>query len=78
MLLLASMATVDVDATLVIRAVEISIRWQTSYWDGLILAAAERAECKTVFSEDLADGQTYGSVTVVNSFIEPSREGSTG
>ena len=67
-LLLATMATVDLDATLVVRAVDLKETWQVSYWDGLILAAAERAECDIVYSEDLSDGQSYGSVTVRNPY----------
>ncbi len=67
-LLLATMATVDLDATLVVRAVDLKEKWQVSYWDGLILAAAERAECDIVYSEDLSAGQSYGSVTVRNPY----------
>ena len=34
----------------------------------LIIAAAEFASCDIVWSEDLNDGQSYGSVTVSNPF----------
>ena len=66
--LLSTMATVDIDATLVVEAVNIKERWQLSYWDSLILAAAERAGCGTVYSEDMSDGQHYGSLVVRNPF----------
>lgn len=46
----------------------ICARYQTSYFDSAIIAAAAQCGCQTVFSEDLNDGQTYGSVTVVNPF----------
>jgi predicted nucleic acid-binding protein len=39
-----------------------------SYRDSLILAAAERAGCGEVHSEDLEDGQVYNRVRVVNPF----------
>jgi predicted nucleic acid-binding protein len=39
-----------------------------SLWDALILAAAAAARCEQVLSEDLADGETYGNVAVVNPF----------
>jgi predicted nucleic acid-binding protein len=68
LLLLSTMRIVDIDATLVVRAIGIKERWQLSYWDALILAAAERAECKEVCSEDLSHGQVYGSVAVRNPF----------
>jgi len=41
---------------------------QISYWDGLILAAAETADCAWLLSEDFQAGRTYGSVTIVNPF----------
>jgi predicted nucleic acid-binding protein len=43
-------------------------RYQISFWDGLILAAAEAGGAKTLFSEDLNHGQQYGLVTVCNPF----------
>ena len=66
--LISTLATVDVDATLILRAIDIQDRWQLSYWDALILAAAERGDCETVYSEDLSHGQTYENVTVQNPF----------
>lgn len=59
---------VALDAALVLAGIEISIRCQTSYWDGAIIAAAERLRAPILYSEDLADGQRYGGVTVVNPF----------
>lgn len=59
---------VEIDAGLVKIAAEISERYRTSYWDGAILAAAQRAGVDTVYSEDLNDRQRYGEVTVVNPF----------
>ena len=59
---------VDISSSLVLRAVEIQETCQLSYWDSLIIAAAEFASCDTVWSEDLNDGQRYGSVTVRNPF----------
>ena len=67
--LLSTIASIDLDATLVIRAIEMKKRWQLSYWDALILAAAERADCNVVYSEDLSDGQTYGQVRVINPYM---------
>jgi predicted nucleic acid-binding protein len=59
---------VAVDLHLVRSAIEAHRQWGVSYWDGLILAAAARAGCTRVLSEDLNAGQTYGSVVVVNPF----------
>lgn len=43
-------------------------RYQVSYWDAAILAAAKAARCRKLFSEDLNHGQDYDGVTVVNPF----------
>ena len=59
---------VALDLTLVRRAVETCGRYQISYWDALIIAAAERADCTRIFSEDLNAGQLYNGVVVVNPF----------
>ncbi len=66
--LLSTMETVEIDATLVVQAITLKERWQLSYWDSLILAAAERAECTVVYSEDMSDGQEYGSLVVRNPY----------
>lgn len=62
-----------VDFALVTIAAEISQRYQISYWDAAIIAAAESLGAPIVFSEDLNHGQRYGSVEVVNPFRAPSR-----
>lgn len=59
---------VALDLELVRRAVSTSQRYQISYWDGLIIAAAERAGCARVFTEDLNDGQAYYGVVAINPF----------
>jgi predicted nucleic acid-binding protein len=41
-----------------------------SYWDAAIIGAAQLLGCKTVWSEDLNDGQDYGGVVVLNPFLE--------
>ncbi len=65
---LSAYRVVEVSSSLVLRALDIKSDFQLSYWDALIVAAAEHAGCGTLFSEDLNDGQSYGSVTVKNPF----------
>lgn len=50
----------------VLRALDIESRYKTSFWDALILQAAEQASVKVLYSEDLAVRQNYGTVQVVN------------
>jgi predicted nucleic acid-binding protein len=57
-----------IDSSLVTIAVEISERYQISYWDGAIIAAAEALGAETLYSEDLNHGQQYGSVQARNPF----------
>lgn len=58
-----------VDAAVVQAGIALSQRYQTSYWDGAIIAAAKRLGATTIFSEDLNNGQNYDGVTVVNPFL---------
>jgi len=60
---------VAIEASLVKIAIEISVRYQTSYWDGAILAAAESIGVPRLYSEDLNHGQRYGTVEVLNPFL---------
>jgi predicted nucleic acid-binding protein len=59
-----------IDAPLVLAATDLSSRYQIAYWDAAIVAAAERLGARVLFTESLSHGQTYGSVTVVNPFLE--------
>lgn len=62
---------VAIDAPLTEAAFEIESRDGLSFWDALILAAAERSGCERLLSEDLTEGRRYGSVLVVNPFTTP-------
>ena len=59
---------ISVDSDLVKLAAAISIRYQISYWDGAILAAAEALAAQVVYSEDLQHNQMYQTVRVENPF----------
>lgn len=64
-----SFPMVPTDYPLIIAGVEVSLRFGISYWDGTIVAAAERLGATTLFTEDLSHGQHYGSVQAVNPFL---------
>lgn len=55
----------------VLQALDIEMRYKTSFWDALILQAAESSGASTLYSEDLATGQRYGTVQAVNPLIDP-------
>ena len=50
----------------ILEALDIEERYQISFWDALVIQAAQIAGAETVYPEDLADGQRYGGVQVVN------------
>ena len=47
------------------QTIDISVILQLSFWDSLIVAAAEKAKCECIISEDLNSGQTYRGVMVI-------------
>jgi predicted nucleic acid-binding protein len=50
------------------KSLDLSSRYSLSHWDGMLLAACIDANVSTLYSEDLGDGKTYDSVTVINPF----------
>lgn len=50
----------------ILRAVDISIKTQFSFWDSLIISAAFSSGCGTLYSEDLNDGQNVDGVLIKN------------
>lgn len=65
---LAPIRLVVPDAGMVRRAVEAHAAYGLQFYDGMIVAAAERAGCKRILSEDLNAGQKYFGVAVENPF----------
>jgi predicted nucleic acid-binding protein len=50
----------------ILGALDLEAEYRVSFWDALVLHAAQSSGAETLYSEDLSDGQTYGSVRVVN------------
>lgn len=63
-----------IDATLLARAREIEQRWQLSWRDSMVVAAAQLQGCALLLTEDLQDGAQYGGVTVHSPFTHDVRE----
>jgi predicted nucleic acid-binding protein len=68
--LLSEFPVAAIDDTLVRQGIAYSRRFQISYWDGAIIAAAERLGAPTLYTEDLSHDQMYGSVRVRNPFLQ--------
>lgn len=52
----------------ILDALDLEARYQVSFWDALVLHAAQASGAQVLYSEDLSDGQAYGSVRVRNPF----------
>ena len=59
---------VSIDAVLK-RSWEVQDRYQLSFWDSLIVAAAKSASCHFLLTEDLQSGQDFDGLLVVNPFL---------
>ncbi len=51
------------------RTLKLYASHSLSFYDALIIQAAMDLGCRTLYSEDLQDGQRFGTITVKNPFI---------
>ena len=56
----------------ILKALDLEMRYKISFWDALIVQAAEEAGASILYSEDLATGQLYGTLRVVNPLTQPA------
>lgn len=52
----------------VVDAIDASERWMNSFWDAMIITAAQCTGATVLWSEDLNDGQDYEGTIVRNPF----------
>ena len=52
----------------ILEAIDLEMHYQISFWDALVVQAAQVSGAEVLYSEDLSDGQRYGSVRVINPF----------
>ena len=65
-----NLEVVTIAPSMIEEAIDISILNKLSFWDALIIAAAENARCSTLLSEDLNHGQIIRGVIVINPFLD--------
>src|ERR1700691_2032667 len=58
------------DGVLLEQGWKIQDRYQFSYWDALIVAAAKVSACHYLLTEDLQSGQKLEGIEVVNPFLQ--------
>ena len=61
--------TVVVTPAVIKEAIDCAIIHRLSFWDSLIIAAADSAKCDILWTEDLNDGQIVRSVRIINPFV---------
>jgi predicted nucleic acid-binding protein len=66
---LSDIRLIPTDRDLILRAIEARERYGLHFWDGMIVAAAERGGCGQIWSEDMNAGQRYFGVVVENPFV---------
>lgn len=54
----------------ILAALDLEGRYRISFWDALVVQAAQAADVEVLYSEDLTDGQLFGAVRVVNPLIQ--------
>ncbi|MCY3840794.1 MAG: PIN domain-containing protein [Gammaproteobacteria bacterium] len=69
---LASWQPVRMDLAIMERAWVNQQQYLLSWWDALIVAAAQSVGCVALLTEDLQHGQELGEVQVVNPFATPN------
>jgi predicted nucleic acid-binding protein len=60
---------VTVDATILERGWRLQDRYQLSFWDALIVAAAKSIGCRYLLTEDLQTHQEMDGILVVSPFL---------
>ena len=74
-LLWSNLEVVRIETEDVLTAIDCSILSQLSFWDALIVTAARKANCETLWTEDLNHGQIIQGVRIENPFLKPSSSG---
>jgi predicted nucleic acid-binding protein len=64
----------EIDRRVMEQAREIERRHELSWWDSMIVAAAQIQNCEVLLSEDLQHGWMCGAVTIRNPFAERIEE----
>lgn len=68
---LAAWRPVRIDEAIVEAAWRIEDRFQLSFWDSLIVAAAQAADCDVLLTEDLQHGLEIDGLRIADPFVTP-------
>lgn len=70
---LTSWGPIPTDRAVLERAWLMEERYFLSWWDALIVAAAQTCRCDVLLTEDLQHGQTFDALRVINPFVQRDR-----
>ncbi len=65
---MVELETVTIDTPLILTATDLHAAHSVSFWDALIIAAAQSAGCDEIWAEDLRHGRQFGNLKIVNPF----------
>ncbi len=63
-----------IDEELFMRARQVEQRFRISWWDSMVVAAAQLQDCAVLLTEDLHDGGAFGNLVVRSPFTLEVRE----
>ena len=70
---LAEWQPVALDLAILERGWLLQERYSLSWWDALIVAAAQSCACSALLTEDLQHNQMFGDVRIIDPFASPER-----
>ena len=65
-----SFALIETSQPILLSAIDLAEAHRFSIWDAIVVAAAAKAECRLLLSEDMQDGFSWNGVTIANPFSE--------
>ena len=63
---LAEIETISITRAIIYAATDIHSNASISFWDALIVSAAQAAGCQEIWTEDMSTGQKFGQLIIVN------------
>lgn len=68
LLIIENIPVISMTTHLVMVAIDLNATASISFWDALIVAAAQSAQCDEIWTEDQQAGRLFGKLRVVNPF----------
>lgn len=67
--LLNHILIIELTYPMIIESIDLHKSQKISFWDALIIVAANTSECSILYSEDLNHGQSVKALKIINPFI---------